>query len=448
MFHLPDLFTGFFDLGHTHSKCVFSPWEGTPIVVPDPDFDFPALVKERMEQEEFFTNLDAHNPFDSGSPLTMPPSSPELKASLDLTFNLPTALPASQPNTPMLDMAPPSDAPHPSHAKQQSKANGNLCTKHTHTSSPVQTEFEIEQAPHASTAYVRIHEDSWKKHHTLQDLVGPKYGFKHCAWPGSDAISIIDREGHVIVVMAEHPNDPDWDNVHTEVADKLETSRRHCKLDREHWHHRHGTFAALSNGISYGGGQMHPQNLHHSMKNTKVLSSLLNCMAFIRLAGFGSAAFATWVPSLFCYYATHLCNLLLHDATLVINWANSIFACVTFNFGPLTLCFHHMDSGNLPFGWCTITTLSKFDYHHGGHLVLWDLKLVIDFPLGSTILIPSAILHHLNTSLAHVDYGFQSSETHWASLTANQWEKATQMQEDRWQMGLDLFLTLEELQTM
>ncbi|PBK59998.1 hypothetical protein ARMSODRAFT_1027006 [Armillaria solidipes] len=126
----------------------------------------------------------------------------------------------------------------------------------------------------------------------------------------------------------------------------------------------------LSNGISHGDGQMHPQNLHHSVKNTEVLSSLLNCVAFICLAGFGSAAFATWAPSLFCYYATHLRNLLLHDATLVMNWANSIFACVTFNFGPLTLCFCHMDSGNLPFGWCTITALSKFDYRCGGHLVL------------------------------------------------------------------------------
>ncbi|SJK99854.1 uncharacterized protein ARMOST_03165 [Armillaria ostoyae] len=157
------------------------------------------------------------------------------------------------------------------------------------------------------------------------------------------------------------------------------------------------------------------------------------------------AAFATWAPSLFCYYATHLHDLLIHDATLVMNWANSIFACITFNFGPLMLCFHHMDSGNLPFGWCTITTLGKFNYRRGGHLVLWDLKLVINFPPGSTILIPSAILCHSNTSLTcgerrysfmqytlgalfhWVDYSFQSSESHWASLTTDQWEKAMQM---------------------
>ncbi|KAK0449360.1 hypothetical protein EV421DRAFT_1889158 [Armillaria borealis] len=210
----------------------------------------------------------------------------------------------------------------------------------------------------------------------------------------------------------------------------------------------------------------HPQNLHHNAKNTEVLSSLLDCVAFICLAGFGSTAFSMWAPSLFCYYATYLCNLLLHDATLVMNWANSIFTCITFNFGLLMLCFCHTDSGNLSFSWCAITALSKFNYCCGGHLILWDLKLVINFPPGSTILIPSAILQHSNTSLTHgewcysftqytlgalfcwVDYRFQSSKSYWASLATDQWEKATQEREERWRLGLSLFSTLEKLQAM
>ncbi|KAJ7236141.1 hypothetical protein C8J57DRAFT_972166, partial [Mycena rebaudengoi] len=38
--------------------------------------------------------------------------------------------------------------------------------------------------------------------------------------------------------------------------------------------------------------------------------------------------------------------------------------------------------------------LGNFDPDHGGHLILWDLKLIISFPPSSTILIPSAILQH------------------------------------------------------
>ncbi len=175
------------------------------------------------------------------------------------------------------------------------------------------------------------------------------------------------------------------------------------------------------------------------------------------------AVFATWVPNLFHHYATHLRDLLIHDATLIMNWTHSIFAAATFNFGPRTLCFRHTDSGNLPFGWCAITALGRFDYRHGGHLVLWDLKLVIDFPPGSTILIPSAILRHSNTNIGRqerrysftqytagglfrwVDYGFRTSEEYWKSLSAKEQLAAKQMQEERWRMGLGMFSTLEDL---
>ncbi|PBK63577.1 hypothetical protein ARMSODRAFT_990135 [Armillaria solidipes] len=191
--------------------------------------------------------------------------------------------------------------------------------------------------------------------------------------------------------------------------------------------------------------------------------TLINCIAFIRLAGFGSSAFATWAPKTFAYYASYLRDLLVHDARLILNWANSIFATATFNFGPHTLCFRHTDSGNLPFGWCAITALSKFDSKRSGHLVLWDLKLVIDFLPGSMILIPSAILKHSNTPISRgekrysfmqysagglfrwVDYGYQTSEGYWAGLDADEAMQAQERRARCWSMGLDMFSMLEEL---
>jgi hypothetical protein len=74
----------------------------------------------------------------------------------------------------------------------------------------------------------------------------------------------------------------------------------------------------------------------------------------------------------------------------------SVFATATFNFGPQTVTFPHLDFVNLPWGWCTITALGDFDPNKGGHLILWDLKLIICFPPGSTILIPSALIRHSN----------------------------------------------------
>ena len=74
-------------------------------------------------------------------------------------------------------------------------------------------------------------------------------------------------------------------------------------------------------------------------------------------------------------------------------------ASTTFNFGPKTCTFPHKDLKNLSWGWCSITSLGSYDPTRGGHLVLWDLKVLVEFPPYSTILIPSAIMMHSNTSI-------------------------------------------------
>lgn len=43
--------------------------------------------------------------------------------------------------------------------------------------------------------------------------------------------------------------------------------------------------------------------------------------------------------------------------------------------------------------------MGEFTHTTGGHLVLWDFGLVIDFPAGSAILIPSALIVHSNTAV-------------------------------------------------
>ncbi|KAJ7339792.1 hypothetical protein DFH08DRAFT_704740, partial [Mycena albidolilacea] len=82
------------------------------------------------------------------------------------------------------------------------------------------------------------------------------------------------------------------------------------------------------------------------------------------------------------------------------NFVGSVFAACTFNFGPHAITVPHLDFGNLSWGWCAITAPGRFNPDLGGHLVLWDLKLVIRFPPRSTILIPSAIIRHSNSPVA------------------------------------------------
>ncbi|KAF8176160.1 hypothetical protein K438DRAFT_1770690 [Mycena galopus ATCC 62051] len=99
--------------------------------------------------------------------------------------------------------------------------------------------------------------------------------------------------------------------------------------------------------------------------------------------------FRAWNPAVHTFYETTLDVLHLDNSSLHRNFdrSRSTFAAATINFGPKT-------------GWCAITALGDFNPDRGGHLVLWDLKLVIRFPPGSTILIPSAILRHSNVNIA------------------------------------------------
>ncbi len=135
---------------------------------------------------------------------------------------------------------------------------------------------------------------------------------------------------------------------------------------------------------------------------------------------------------------------------------NSIFTAVTYNLGPQVVCFPHVDFANLPFGFCAITAIGDFDPSKGGYCVLWDCKLVIEFPPGSTILILSAVLAHSNVKVvAHetcssfaqycagalfrwVDHNFQAVASYHASLSEEELEELDSSNEGRWKLGLGL----------
>ena len=111
-----------------------------------------------------------------------------------------------------------------------------------------------------------------------------------------------------------------------------------------------------------------------------------------------SGCFATYAPKL---YAEYVCTMQkLHARhNLQQNFKTSVFAAASFNLGPVTECYIHRDSQNLPFGLCAVTSAGRFNPKKGGHLVLWELGIAVEFPSGSTILIPSAAISHCNTAI-------------------------------------------------
>ncbi|KAF9055454.1 hypothetical protein BDZ89DRAFT_1175919 [Hymenopellis radicata] len=128
----------------------------------------------------------------------------------------------------------------------------------------------------------------------------------------------------------------------------------------------------------------------------QILSSpLVRC-----LSGRVNGLFQAHNPTMYNSYAENLKAILENDKTLRPNFTNSVFALLTVNVGRRTVTEPHRDRANRPPGWCPVSAFGDYDPTQGGQLVLDEFKLIIDFPSGTTIYIPSALVTHSNTDIA------------------------------------------------
>jgi len=145
------------------------------------------------------------------------------------------------------------------------------------------------------------------------------------------------------------------------------------------------------------------------------------------------------------------------------NYEGTAFASITINFGPRTVSLPHRDWANLSWGWCSISSLGDFDPEKGGHLVLWDLRLVVQFPPGSSITIPSAMVRHSNVPISSgetrysiaqysasglfrwVDNGFMKDSDWLKKASEEDVERRENARSTRWKDGLKMLSHLSEL---
>ncbi|KAJ7055653.1 hypothetical protein C8F01DRAFT_994166, partial [Mycena amicta] len=140
----------------------------------------------------------------------------------------------------------------------------------------------------------------------------------------------------------------------------------------------------------------------------------------------------------------------------------SAFACVAFNFGPQAATIFHRDWTDRAGKPCAVWAGGPFDHTKGGHIILYELKLILEFPPWTWIIFPSAVITHGNLPVQagdkrvsivqytpgnlcrFIDNGFRTEAKF---KTANK-KGYTQMIRDkasRWVNGLKLYSTMEEL---
>ncbi|KAF9071159.1 hypothetical protein BDP27DRAFT_1173116, partial [Rhodocollybia butyracea] len=106
-------------------------------------------------------------------------------------------------------------------------------------------------------------------------------------------------------------------------------------------------------------------------------------------------SFALWFPKSYAEFCKRNSQLKEKEPTFDGNIKGSIYSCCTANCTN-TWTYIHRNGRNAARACCAINAGGPFDPKKGGQLIIWDLKLVIDFPAGSTILLPSALFRHSN----------------------------------------------------
>ena len=320
---------------------------------------------------------------------------------------------------------------------------------------------------------------------------------------------ILDHHRRVIAVLVGRPKDitdDEWEKMHQSAVETWQAEHSKFQFNCHQLNHRRAECPAVDGGPSFGGGQrvsvcsdflmypidifiqlQLPGNLRLSKVNLAVLTAIFSHFFIQRLVGIASGmlhnpicramliaiagAFCAWAPKLHQYYIERMRILFQHHPDLIPNlWPPGfpneppLWAGATLNDGPQTVCYRHHDYSNLTWGWCCILCFGKFDFKRGGHFIFWDMKVAIEFPPGSIILMPSAILEHSNATLYPEPGCFHYSLTlytagglfRWVEngcRTAAAFEKADPVAKakvddagkHRFATGLGMFSTLEEL---
>ncbi|KAJ3869259.1 hypothetical protein EV359DRAFT_76816 [Lentinula novae-zelandiae] len=286
-------------------------------------------------------------------------------------------------------------------------------------------------------------------------------------WNGQTCVVLVDCCDRIIAVLGGVPLSAcgaEWDGCMERLAEAVQSCKEKSKFTAKEIIHARGDFIARAAGISYGGGREQPGNVRIGGKtNQEAMKELLEHEDMLRLVGFTNALFNAYSHHTFVEYTETLQQHLEQNPHLRPTSSNTAFAAMTVNYGPQTCAGQYCNAGNTAHGWCADTSLGKFDPDKGGHLVLWDLKLIIRFPPSATVLLPSALITHSNlpvqsgeTRYSIIQYssgglfrwcynGWCSDKAFLSTANPNQLRQREHDRTRRWQLNLQKFTQWSDL---
>ncbi|KAJ7354324.1 hypothetical protein DFH08DRAFT_955718 [Mycena albidolilacea] len=218
----------------------------------------------------------------------------------------------------------------------------------------------------------------------------------------------LDRKGRIIGVLIAPPlPGEDWDSVLKAATAAMQEARDQMSFPASAYHHRRAYaegegFPTAVQGFAFRGGREKAGSIKASLaKNATAMEEMLDNPSVIRMATYPihERPLFTLCYPIFVDYHRNKQTLLRENLHLRRMFAHSPFATVTANLGPASVSPPHTDFGNKADGMCLIGALGDFNADRGRHLVFWDYELIIRFPPGCSILIPSAVVTHSKTPI-------------------------------------------------
>ncbi|KAG6895497.1 hypothetical protein C0992_000997 [Termitomyces sp. T32_za158] len=339
----------------------------------------------------------------------------------------------------------------------------NVITTHVTNSTPIETDFISDALPHersgfmANTRQPTSGKGSYVK--PLDELI--MEGYWLIEWDGITCRPIVCSKGQVFAVLAGQP-DPKtgYDKACCLAYEAIAQEGQNAHFTDAEMNHCRGHFPAVNVGVTMGLGATYPTNLNCEGLHAEMLTRLLNNPHIQRLAHFADGSFNLTAPRLYKHYHDHLDPLFNALPYLRRIFPRSVFPAAAFNFGGHVFTKSHRDCMNYAVGWCAIQALGTFNPKKSGHLVLPNLKLVIEFPPGALILIPSAALTHANLPVAegecqasftqycagglfcYIVNGYRT-KTQLQNADLTEYARINNLKSTRWEDNLELYSTFD-----
>ncbi|KAK1234648.1 hypothetical protein PQX77_002151 [Marasmius sp. AFHP31] len=447
------------------------------------NFDTAALLRHRqqqqVEQEQLLDDQPVLHQLAPSKPcqIKMPLLTPLEQLAKSSVF--PTFIPSAKPPPPVVYVPDPTKTPKQvKNAKRRSvwrsgrysarlaaqveagttlkacaikKAARTLQQKRTNLTIPKNILGCLEQRKGGSWTGKKVEHNG--RSYTLDEVLNLP-GMQLINWDGSETVVIQGSDGRRATTLLEIPDNASWfDDLHNFLL-LLDWAEEQIKLRKLNAKGRRGDYSSIPTGVSFGGGQTAPGNFAQTEVEREIWQRVYAHPFYQRVLRYANHGMKVYYPKLETLYSNVKEKLRVDNPQLVDPLPGCCFSACNLNLGR-AVTLRHTDFLNLLFGQCAVLALGDFDYKKGGHLVLWDLGLVIEFPPGAMILLPSALIEHSNVSIAGderrssitfysasglfrwVTNGYMSDKEFRARATTKMRQRWDKHRANLWKVGLD-----------